>query len=225
MAVAVLAYELYDLVQARTVGRVADANAHSRELLSFERHLHIWIEPAVNRFATIHSWIGLSAGYFYELAHVTITAATLIYLWRRHRSAYSWLRAALVGLSLPALLVYWLWPVAPPRFTVHGLTDILVTNNVLGAAHVHSGRFVNLYAAMPSLHVAWAVWCAAAVVMTSRSRWRHLAWLYPALVTVIVVATANHFVVDAVAGAALALVGVAAVRGPVARRAPIATSG
>ena len=73
------------------------------------------------------------------------------------------------------------WPAAPPRLAVPGMTDILVTHDILGAANPHGATsLVNLYAAMPSLHVAWAAWCATSIVITTRSRWRHLAWLYPA---------------------------------------------
>jgi hypothetical protein len=108
-------------------------------------------------------------------------------------------------MSVPALFVYGLWPVAPPRLAVAGITDTLVEHNILGAAHVHGG-FVNLYAAMPSLHVAWAVWCAGAVVVTSTSKWRHLAWVYPAMTTFAVLATGNHFLIDCLAGMILALI-------------------
>jgi hypothetical protein len=64
-------------------------------------------------------------------------------------------------------------------------------------------RLANPYAAMPSLHVAWAVWCALAVVVATRTRWRHLAWLYPITTTLVVLATANHFVLDVAAGGGL----------------------
>src|SRR5215472_1333092 len=75
---------------------------------------------------------------------------------------------------------------------------------------------VNLYAAMPSLHVAWAAWCAVAIVTATRGRWRHLAWFYPAATTVVVLASANHFVLDAAAGLAVMAAGLLATR----RRAP-----
>ena len=61
-------------------------------------------------------------------------------------------------------------------------------------------RLVNLYAAMPSLHVAWATWCAVAVITVTRSRWRHLAWLYPWVTVLVVLASANHFLLDAAGG-------------------------
>jgi hypothetical protein len=62
---------------------------------------------------------------------------------------------------------------------------------------------VNLYAAMPSLHVAWATWCAVAVITATRSRWRHLAWLYPSAAVLVVLASANHFLLDAAGGLAV----------------------
>ena len=200
--IAVVGYELYSAVQSMTTGHIG-AYANASRIVRAERSLHIWIESSLNHVATAHAWFALSAGYYYELAHVGGTAATLIFLWWRRRSQYATLRNVLITMSVPALFVYGLWPVAPPRLAVSDMSDILVVHNILGAAHVHGG-FVNLYAAMPSLHVAWAVWCAAAVVATSTSAWRHLAWIYPAATTLVVLATGNHFVLDAVAGAALA---------------------
>ena len=65
------------------------------------------------------------------------------------------------------------------------------------------GRLVNLYAAMPSLHVAWATWSAVAVITATRSRWRHLAWLYPWVTVLVVLASAHHFLLDAAGGLAV----------------------
>ena len=197
-------YWLYDAVQALTQSDVDEARAHAADVLHAERALHVWAEPDINVFATHHHFLSLVAGYDYGLAHVFVTAAVLGYLWWRHPRIQVPLRNAIVGMSLAALVVYWQYPVAPPRLTVSGLTDTLVVNNILGARHVHEG-LVNLYAAMPSLHVAWAVWCAAAIVLAARSPWRHLTWLYPAWTTFVIVATANHFFLDAVAGLALAV--------------------
>jgi membrane-associated phospholipid phosphatase len=199
--IAVVFYELYSGVQSWTTGHVG-AHSHALEITRLEQHLHIWVEPWLNRFATAHSWLALGSGYYYELTHVCVTAGTLVFLWWRRAEFYSGLRNVLVAISLPALLVYGLWPVAPPRLANTGFTDTLIVNNILGAADVSDG-FVNLYAAMPSLHVAWAVWCAGAIALTTKSRWGHLAWIYPAMTTFAVLATANHYVLDAVAGAAL----------------------
>jgi hypothetical protein len=95
------------------------------------------------------------------------------------------------------------------------MTDILVTRDILGAAHPHGDiTLVNLYAAMPSLHVAWAAWCALAIFTASRGRWRGLAWLYPAATTLVVLASANHFLLDAAGGLAVAGLGVLATGRP-----------
>jgi hypothetical protein len=201
---AVAFYWLYDVVQALTGnGAVTLATRNGVDIVHAEKWLHIWAEPDANRFLTDHHWLALIAGYDYGLAHVLITGVVLGYLWWRHPRIEVPLRNAIVGLSLVALVVYWQYPVAPPRLTVHGLTDTLVSNDILEARHVHEG-IVNLYAAMPSLHVAWAIWCAAVIVFALRSPWRHLAWLYPSWTTFVVVATANHYFLDAAAGLVLA---------------------
>lgn len=198
-------YWLYDAVQALTQSDADEARAHGLDVLHAERSLHIWAEPNINTFATHHHALSLVAGYDYGLAHVLVTALVLAYLWWRHPRIQVPLRNAIVAMSLVALIVYWRYPVAPPRLTVSGLTDTLISNDILGARHVHEG-LVNLYAAMPSLHVAWAVWCAAALVLALHSRWRYLAWLYPTWTTFVVVSTANHYFLDAAAGLALAVV-------------------
>ena len=190
--IAVAFYWLYDVVQALTGGHEKLALAHGHDIVNAEKSLHIWVEPHVNRWATGHHTLSIIAGYDYGLAHALVTATVLGFLWWRRPQLEVPMRNGLVALSLVALLVYWLYPVAPPRLTVSGLTDTLVTNNILGARHVHEG-LVNLYAAMPSLHVAWALWCAAAIVLSLRTRWRHLAWLYPAWTTFVIIATANHY--------------------------------
>jgi hypothetical protein len=141
----------------------------------------------------------------------------LAWLYLRRPTAFPRLRSALVLATAAANVVFWAWPAAPPRFSVPGMTDILVDRDILGAAHPRGATsLVNLYAAMPSLHVAWAAWCALAVVTASRGRWRHLAWLYPAATTLVVLASANHFLLDAGGGLAVASLGLLATSQPVA---------
>lgn len=208
--IAVAFYWLYDAVQALTQSDAPIAKVHGVDVVNAEKTLHIWAEPNINHWATHHSLLAMIGGYDYALAHVFVTASVLAYLWWKHPAIQAALRNAIVAMSLAALVVYWAYPVSPPRLTVSGLTDTLVQNDILGAAHVHKG-LVNLYAAMPSLHVAWAVWCAAALTLALRSRWRYLAWLYPIWTTVVVVSTANHYFLDAVAGLALAAIPMAVV--------------
>ncbi len=203
---AVAGFELYDAILARRWGDAEQAVLAGRGIDPAERSLHLAPEHAFNSLASTHASLAIVSGYWYALTHVLITACVLVYLWTRRPNDYARLRTALVTISLLGLLVFWLEPVAPPRFTVRGLTDPLTEHDILGAAHVHKG-LVNLYAAMPSLHIAWATWCAISVVVTCPStRWRHLAWAYPLLMTGDVLTTANHYLFDVLAGAALTVI-------------------
>lgn len=206
---AVAGYELYGLVQGVTNDERAVALRHGRDIISLERGLHIWVEPAMNAWVAAHHFIAQAANYYYELSHVLITGLTLIWLWRRHPDSYARWRNALLAMSLAALVVFWTFPVAPPRFAAP-LTDTLLRYDTLGA--VHEGGLVDLYAALPSLHVAWAVWVAAAVTSESSRRIAAVSVVYPAMTCLVVLTTANHYVVDVAAGAALAAVFVLASR-------------
>ena len=180
-----------------------------------ERLLHVNAEPYLNHPAAAHLVFVEAAGYYYGLAHFLVTPLVLAWLYLRRPAAFGRLRSALVLATAAANLVFWAWPAAPPRFSVPGMTDILVTRDILGAAHPRGATtLVNLYAAMPSLHVAWAAWCALAVVTASRGRWRRLAWLYPAATTLVVLASANHFLLDAAGGLAVTGLGMLATSEP-----------
>jgi PAP2 superfamily len=136
----------------------------------------------------------------------------LAWLWLRRPAAFGPLRSALVLATTAANVVFGTWPAAPPRFAVPGMTDILVRYRILGVGSPHGpDSLVNLYAVMPSLHVAWAAWCAAALVAATHGWRRHLAWLYPAATTFVVLATANHFLAAA-AGLAVTALGLLAAR-------------
>jgi PAP2 superfamily protein len=202
LLVAVLGYELYGLVQSATNNERALALHHGRDLIHLERHMHLWVEPTMNAWIARHGAVAQLANYYYELSHVLVTAAVLIWLWRRHPLAYVRWRNALLGMSVAALVVFWTFPVAPPRFAT-SLTDTLAHYDTLGAAH--AGGVVDLYAALPSLHVAWAVWVASVVVTQASGRGRAVALAYPMVTALVVLTTANHYVLDVVAGALLAV--------------------
>jgi PAP2 superfamily len=211
IAVGYLGYALVRL--AVKAGRTA-AFAHAAQLWRAERLSHLNIEPSLNHLAAAHAAFAEVAGYYYGLAHFIVTPLVLAWLWLARPATFGRLRSALVLATTAANLVFWTWPAAPPRFAVPGMTDVLDRYHILGSGDPHGpDSLVNLYAAMPSLHVAWAAWCAAAVVLATRTRWRHLAWLYPAATTFVVLASANHFVLDAVAGLAVMALGLLAARG------------
>src|SRR6516225_2066879 len=206
-------YAGYALVRLAVRASRPAAVAHAAGLWRAERWLHLDIEPSLNHLAAARPVLAETAGYYYGLAHFIVTPLVLAWLWLRRPAAFGPLRSALVLATTAANVVFWTWPAAPPRFAVPGMTDVLDRSRILGAGGPHGpDSLVNLYAAMPSLHVAWAAWCAAALVAATRGRRRHLAWLYPAATTVVVLATANHFLADAAAGLAITALGLLAAR-------------
>jgi len=213
VATIVIGYLGYALVRLAVKASHTSAFAHAAQLWRAERATHLDIEPSLNHLAAAHPALAEAAGYYYGLLNFTITPLVLAWLYLRRPAAFGPLRSALVLSTTAANLVFWTWPAAPPRFAVPGMTDVLDRYHILGAGDPHGpDGLVNLYAAMPSLHVAWAAWCAAAVVIATRGRWRHLAWLYPAATTFVVLASANHFVLDVAAGLAVMALGLLATR-------------
>jgi hypothetical protein len=197
-------YGVYTLIRDSLPATRQVALAHASQIWRAEQWLHINIEPALNHLVARQPVLADAIGYYYGLCHFIVTPLVLAWLYLRRPASFPRMRSALVLATMAALVVFWAWPLAPPRFAVPAMTDILVAHNILGAANPHGVTgLADLYAAMPSLHVAWAVWCAVAVVTATRTRWRHLAWLYPAATVFAVLASANHFILDATAGAAV----------------------
>jgi hypothetical protein len=186
------------LLSARE-SRLTASYGHARAVLRVEKSLGIFHEVPLNHFLVRHHALVEFSSYWYATAHFVVTPLVLAWLFRRRAWAYPMLRSAIVLATVAALVVYATWPLAPPRFVVGDVTDTVMDNPVVWAKD-GATDFVNEYAAMPSLHVGWAVWCAVAVVAVLRSNWRHLAWLYPVTTTLVVAATANHYFLDAVGG-------------------------
>jgi membrane-associated phospholipid phosphatase len=197
---------VYDFARGRADVRKSEALHYGARLLQLERTLHIDIEPAINRWTVEHHPISLIASYWYQFAHLTITLSVLLWVWRWHPAIYRRARNALVVINLVGLTIFLLLPVAPPRLLPGaGFIDAdrlagFGTNNVGPVS-------ADAYGAFPSLHIAWALWTA--VVAFSLLRHRRFGWLclgYPLLTFFAIVATGNHYVLDAVAGAVLGLV-------------------
>jgi hypothetical protein len=200
-----LGYTLYQFVQILVTGSRQSAVARATWLWSTERRLHLNPEVWLNHFVAQRHGLVVITGLYYGILHFSVTPLVLIWLRARRPESYIFLRNTFVGASMAALVVYWLVPLAPPRLSVPGVIDTLKVNDILSAGSPSGpAALANQYAAMPSLHVAWAVWVALAVVVASRgSRARHLAWAYPISTTLVVMATGNHFLADAVAAGLL----------------------
>ena len=199
-----LGYLFYGLLRLLAPHRVEASYLHAEQVLAVERFLRIDWELGANRFLAGHSVLSSICSYWYATFHFIVTPFVLVWLWKRRAAMYPVLRSALVLATGGALIVYATWPLAPPRYKLGGTVDTVLEHPVFWAlGRGVSGGLVNDLAAMPSLHVAWAVWSAVAICVVFHSRWRFLAWLYPLGTTMVVVASANHYPLDALAGAVL----------------------
>jgi membrane-associated phospholipid phosphatase len=204
---------VYDMVRAHAEVRQGPALQHGQAILDLERWLRIDVEHATNLWVTSHHALSLMASYFYQFAHVTVTLTVLGWCWVKRPEIYRAARNALVLTNVAGLTVFLLLPVAPPRLLPgEGFVDSVA---LAGFGTTHGGPVpADQYGALPSLHLAWAVWAAVvAMRMLGTSPLRRLCWVYPVLVTVGVVVTGNHYLLDAVAGTSVALLAFAAVQG------------
>ncbi len=186
----------------RAGGR-ARARANAEGIVALEKRLGLDVEPALQRAVlrfprVVH---GLNLGY--GLFNVSLTVGWLVVLYRRRDPAYHRIRRACLLAHLGAQPVFLLFPAEPPR-ALDDFVDTLSEVSGLDLEHPFLVRFYNPVAAMPSLHVAFAIVTGAAIAERAESLpGKVAAYGYPGLVTAVVAATGNHYVLDAVAGAAL----------------------
>lgn len=201
VAIGLLAYLLYGQVRNLVDGRVSTAEAFATWLVSVEQSWGIDVELGLNQWVAAQEPVAVGMNYYYAVLHFTVTAGVLVWLWHLHRDSYALARTSLVLGSLIALLGFWLLPLAPPRLMPQlGYVDTFWFYDTWGSLSDPAlARFSNQYAAMPSLHVGWALWAAVVIALVTRRAWvRALALLYPVATLVVVMGTANHFVLDAV---------------------------
>jgi len=196
---------LYDVINNTAPLRLALARRNAVGLLSFEHTLGLDFERSLNHWLTGHMTLGSIASYYYFFAHGGVTIAVLVLLWWRNAPLYRRLRTRLVLVNLIAFVVFWRYPLAPPRmFPGRGFVDVIGNSHSL--VSWSSGALVDdadQLAAMPSLHIAWAIWSAIGLWQLFRQRWiTVVAVLYPLTTAFVVLSTGNHYVLDVVAGAA-----------------------
>ncbi|MEU9316813.1 bifunctional glycosyltransferase 87/phosphatase PAP2 family protein [Streptomyces sp. NPDC048295] len=203
-------YSAYAHVRlAATAGR-ATAEHHGRQIHSIEQWLHIDIEHRVN-----HAVVGIGRlraflDHYYSTFHFIVPLAILGVLYVRRPADYRWARSTIGFATLLALVGFWLYPLAPPRLmpglgfidTVHGVQDFAKPD------YGSLTAMTNQYAAMPSLHFGWSLWCGVVVVALAPKVWmKALGLLHPLFTVSAIVATANHWVLDAVGGAVVVALG------------------
>lgn len=192
----------YFLVRGAVIDREADAFSHARSIIDLQDMMGIWIEPEFNAWVVDHRVVTrfLNFVYFW-LDFPLVVGVGLLLFWRR-RNCYTLLRDSILISGAFALVFYWTFPVAPPRYlTDWGFVDTVEQFSNLSYQAQSMRPFVNPYAAVPSLHVGWAMLLVVAVFQAT-PHWGPRSAMFAIFVaqSVAVVGTANHFILDGVAG-------------------------
>jgi hypothetical protein len=199
-----LLFLAYKIGRLAADGHVGEALANAGNVWHLERLLHLPSEYALQHAVLGQQWLIKAANCYYAYVHFPATAACLIWLYLRRPERYVGTRRTLAWLTAAALAVHLLVPLAPPRMlTAVGIVD---TGRLLGPAVYGSpatDTLTNQYAAMPSLHVGWALVVAIALVGATRGRWRWLWLAHPIVTLLVVVVTGNHYWLDAIVVTAL----------------------
>src|SRR3954469_2100485 len=205
-------YLVSELSRGIAAGGADAAQAHAARVVDLERRLHVFGEAGAQ--SAVHHVAGLPAllGYAYVSLHMIATAGALVWVYRRRRPAFAAFRNTLFLANAIAVVVYWLFPTAPPRLAGVGISDTVssATSVDLGGGTVSA--LYNPYAAVPSMHIGFSLIVALTVFRLTANRVvRAAALAYPAFVLLVIVATGNHFFFDAAAGALVGLAAFAAV--------------
>jgi len=217
---AVLAfYFVYSGIRNLNHANAAEAYRHAREIIDLQKALGIDIEESIQTWALGVRPLILAANYFYGSLHFIVTGGVMIYLFRRWTNDYPTWRNTLGCATAIALIGFALFPLMPPRLLPShcdgqpalecidefSYEDTLAQDPAFWSFNSGAvSKISNQYAAMPSVHCAWALWCACALVPRLRRRWaKVLAGLYPVATVTTIVVTANHYLLDAVAGFAV----------------------
>jgi PAP2 superfamily len=205
-------YQAYSLIQGLVPAHRSVAEANGRRLFDVEQWLHLDPELALNHFVVVHGWLAQVCDYWYATLHFSVSIAVAVWLLSRHHGQARHLLNSLYAATALALVAFWLVPMAPPRLLTGGpFEDTLVQFHTWGGwGSGPVDAVANQYAALPSLHMAWSLWCAVVMVRCARSVLaRRIVWLYPAGTLFVILATGNHWLLDAVAGSLVLGVGFA----------------
>ncbi|MFG2433294.1 bifunctional glycosyltransferase 87/phosphatase PAP2 family protein [Streptomyces sp. NPDC048508] len=208
-------YSAYQQVRLAATGGTnaggrAVAEHHGDQILAVERFLRIDIEHWVNHAVFKIGFLRDFFDFYYESFHFFVPLGVLAVLYVRRPADYRWARSALGFATLFALVGFWLYPLAPPRLmpglgvidTVHGVQDFSKPDYGTLTA------LTNQYAAMPSLHFGWSLWCGLVIAILAPKWWmKVLGLLHPLFTVSAIVATGNHWILDAVGGAAVVAAG------------------
>ncbi|WP_149551407.1 phosphatase PAP2 family protein [Streptomyces marokkonensis] len=205
-----VSYWTYSLVRNAVPEQRSEALRNADWIWRLEERLGLAFEESVNQAVNSVTWLIVGMNYYYATLHFVVTLGVLVWLYRSHPGRYAATRLVLFTTTGIALVGYYLYPLAPPRLmNGQDFIDTVMVHQTWGS--MASGDLKNMsnqYAAMPSMHIGWSVWCGLTIFALATVPWaRVLGLVYPAATLVVIVATANHFWLDAVGGVVCLAVG------------------
>ena len=198
---AVALYAVYEVVRGVGGENWASARLHTEDIVGLERSLGVYWEHGVQTASLAVPGLGSLLGFLYLALHLVGTAAFLVWVHRRHRERFAFVRTTVVLSTAIALVGYVLYPAAPPRLAGLGFDDAVSSHTKLNLSSDMLGALYNPIAAVPSLHFGYALIVGVGLAVLARRRWvKAIGALYPLAMLYIIVATGNHFLFDAAAG-------------------------
>lgn len=201
------AYFTYFAVRGATEGAASTAVANAHRIEDFEKAFGIFIEPDLQDTIVDHSLLVDAANLVYIWGHWPVISVVALWLFTRRQPTYLLFRNAFLISGAIGLVWFWLFPVAPPRLAELGLVDTVVERSNFYRV-LQPPQLTNQFAAFPSLHFGWNLLMGLALYWYTTNRAvRAFGLLLPAAMFVAIVLTANHYIIDGVAGGAIALFG------------------
>jgi membrane-associated phospholipid phosphatase len=199
-------YILYQIVRGLiSTGNLYKPFGDAMKIINLERTLHVFAEPSIQAWALSKHWLMDAADWSYLYSHYVVTLSVLIFIYLRRNDSFNFVRNMFIIAMLLALVGYAVFPTAPPALMPEwGFTDAI--SQFLGTSHIDgngaASALVNIYAAVPSMHVCFATMTGLSMARLVRSRPARIAWrVYPLWITFVVVATGNHYLTDVFLGA------------------------
>ena len=214
------AYWLYRLVRGQVWDQSAAAFDHARDIVQLERSTHVFFEQSVQAWAIGTGFVDDIASWMYLNSHFVVTTCTLAFIYLFRNEHFYFVRNMFMVAMGLALVGYVLYPTAPPRMLPElGFADTVA--DFTGISESSVGALFNPFAAVPSMHVCFALMLSVPMIRMARHRWAKALWCaYAPVVTFVVIATGNHWVFDAVTGAMVAGVSALAAQTLFARARP-----
>ncbi|MBA4179813.1 MAG: hypothetical protein C0506_04420 [Anaerolinea sp.] len=209
LVVVVSAFLVYFLIRGSVVGRAGEAMVRGFNVIELEQQLRIYWELEMQSWILDHYWLIKTMNWIYFWGHMPLVIVIALWLYVGHRDTYRLTRNAFLASGAIGVVIYWAFPVAPPRLVPFaGFIDTMAAFDRVGYNAQETKAFVNPFAAIPSLHFGWSMLLGAVVAYVGKHPlWWLFGAVWPVAMFFAIVMTGNHFIIDAVAGAIVSFAG------------------